>query len=328
MPLHRRQILALCTVPLGTFAGLAGFTGPAQAEDFPSRPITLVVPFVPGGNVDVTARSVAPALGQVLRQPVIVTNKGGAGGAIGAQFVAQSEPNGYTLLITVPDTLTIVPQMFKTNYRVDSFQSIGSVSTTTPLLVVKKDSRFPDVAAFLAQAKAAPGTLTVAHAGLGSASHLALMQFANAAKVSLNMVAYQGSGPALIDVLGGQVDAAVDQMTSSLAHLRSGGLRALAAMSRGRDPLLPEVPTLHEAGVDFDVVTTLGIFAPAGLPTATVQVLDAALARALADEQVRSRLSAVGSNAQASSATAFQQLLLRENERAIAMAKAGNLLAK
>jgi tripartite-type tricarboxylate transporter receptor subunit TctC len=322
MTLKRREFLAAGLA----LCGATYFTG-ARADAFPRRSITLIVPFVPGGNVDSTARSVAPALGRILKQSIIVYNRAGAGGAIGAGFVAQSDPNGYTLLITVPDTLTIVPQMVKTPYQFDSFQSIGSVATTTPLLVVRDGSPFKNMAQFLSAARTKPGSISVAHDGPGSTSQLALMQFANAAGIKLNMIPYQGSGPALIDVLGGQVDAAVDQMTSSLAHLRAHQLRALAVMSSARDPLVPDVPTLHEAGVQFDLTTTLGIFAPAAVPPGVVATLNAALVGALADDQVKSRLLAIGSVARSSSAAAFQQILVQANERAKVMAKAGMLVS-
>jgi tripartite-type tricarboxylate transporter receptor subunit TctC len=295
------------------------------AADFPQRPITLVVPFSPGGNVDSTARISGQSLGAILKQPVIVLNKPGAGGAIGASYVAKADPDGYTLLITVPDTLTIVPRMMATPYKIDSFRPVGTVATTTPLLVVRSDSRFKTIQDFLAAADAKPGSILVAHDGPGSASQLALLRFGKAANRRFNVVPYQGSSPALIDLLGGQVDAAVDQMTSSLSYLKGGQLRALAVMSRSRDPLLPDVPTMEEAGVNFNVITTLGIYAPAGVPDAIIDTLDQALLKALADGELQNRLHSIGSNALGSSAEGFREQMRDEDKRAQMMEAAGLL---
>jgi tripartite-type tricarboxylate transporter receptor subunit TctC len=297
----------------------------SAAAEFPQRAITLVVPFSPGGNVDSTARISGESLGRVLQQPVIVLNKPGAGGAIGAGYVAKADPDGYTLLITVPDTLTIVPRMMTTPYKMDSFRPVGTVATTTPLLVVRSDSRFKTIQDFLAAADAKPGSILVAHDGPGSASQLALLQFGKAANRKFNMVPYQGSAPALIDLLGGQIDAAVDQMTSSLSYLKGGQFRALAVMSRNRDLLLPDVPTLQEAGVNFNVTTTLGIYAPAGVPDAIIDRLDQALVKALADGDLQNRLHLIGSNALKSSAESFREQMLREDKRAQTMEEAGLL---
>jgi tripartite-type tricarboxylate transporter receptor subunit TctC len=298
----------------------------SAAAEFPQRAITLVVPFSPGGNVDSTARIAGQSLGTALRQPVVVLNKPGAGGAIGAGYVAKADPDGYTLLITVPDTLTIVPRMITTSYKMDNFTPVGTVATTTPLLVVRSDSRFKTIQDFLATADAEPGSILVAHDGPGSASQLALLQFAKAANRTFNMVPYQGSTPALIDLLGGQVDAAVDQMTSSLSYLKGGQIRALAVMSHNRDPLLPDVPTLEEAGVNFDVTTTLGIYAPADVPGTIIDTLDQALMKVLADGELQNRLHSIGSNARKSSAENFREQMLREDKRAQTM-EAGGLLA-
>jgi tripartite-type tricarboxylate transporter receptor subunit TctC len=297
----------------------------SAAADFPQRPITLVVPFSPGGNVDSTARISGQSLGAILKQPVIVLNKPGAGGAIGASYVAKADPDGYTLLITVPDTLTIVPRMMATPYKMDSFRPVGTVASTTPLLVVRSDSRFKTIQDFLAVADAKPGSILVAHDGPGSASQLALLQFGKAANRKFNVVPYQGSTPALTDLLGGQVDAAVDQMTSSLSYLKSDQMRALAVMSRSRDPLLPDVPTMEEAGVHFNVTTTLGIYAPADVPNAIIDTLDQALSKALADDGLQDRLHSIGSNALKSSAESFREQMREEDKRAQTMEAAGLL---
>ncbi|SHI03928.1 Bug family tripartite tricarboxylate transporter substrate binding protein [Bradyrhizobium erythrophlei] len=318
MIIDRRVLFAVASIFLASVDGSA-------ATEFPQRAITLVVPFSPGGNVDSTARIAGLSLGTVLKQPIVVLNKPGAGGAIGASYVAKADPDGNTLLITVPDTLTIVPRMMTTSYKMDSFRPVGTVATTTPLLVVRSDSRFKTIQDFLSAAEAKPGSILVAHDGPGSASQLALLQFAKAANRSFNLVPYQGSAPALTDLLGGQVDAAVDQMTSSLSYLKGGQMRALAVMSRDRDPLLPDVPTLEEAGVNLNVMTTLGIYAPAGVPDAIVDTLEQALVKALGNGELQNRMHSIGSNALKSSAKNFREQMLGEDKRAQAMEAAGLL---
>lgn len=323
MNLSRRAFVATA-LAFGAMAAAGG----ASAADYPDRTITMVVPFSPGGNVDATARIVSLALGGALGQPVVILNRPGAGGATGAAYVAKSEPNGYTLLFTVPDTLTIVPRMVRTPYQLSDFQAIGSVATTTPLLVVGKDSRFKTIKDFVAAAKAQPGVITIGHAGVGSTSQLALLQFAKAANIQLNLVPYPGSAPALVDLIGGQIDSAVDQMTSSLPHLKAGGLRALAVMSQSRNTLLPDVSTLHEAGIGFDLVTTVGIYAPAGTPGAIVEKLHTVLNKVLSDDSIKSQLEVLGSFASATSIADFNRQLLAEDTRAQGLLDNGMLAEK
>jgi tripartite-type tricarboxylate transporter receptor subunit TctC len=320
--MKRRQVL-ISTAALLAAAPLVR----AQAPKFPTRPITLVVPFAPGGNIDVVARSIAPALQQQLGQNVIVDNRAGGGGVVGATMVANAPADGHTLLVTTPNAIVVLPVMTKTPYKPDAFVAIGSLSTTSLVIDVRaNDTRFKDVAALLAYARANPGKLTAGHAGPGTTSHLALNQLADAARCQLTLVPYKGSAPALTDLMGGQIDMMVDQLTSSTPHLQSGALRALAVMSRERDPTIANVPTLRESGLaDFEATTATGLLAPAATPKAVVDVLNAALAKVLADEQVKSRMLAVGSVAHGGPPKEFQQVLAREESNAQAMAKAGKL---
>lgn len=301
----------------------------ASAQSFPSKPITLIVPFAPGGNLDVVARTLAPAMERVLGQAVVVDNKAGAGGALGATLVARAPADGHTLLVSTPNALVVLPQMTKTSYKLDNFQPVGLAATTALVIVVKStDTRFKDIAALLDYIRANPGKSSMGHAGLGTTNHVALMQMEDAARFKLNIIPYKGGAPALVDLIGGQVDAVLDQLSSSAPHIQSGALRALAVLSRERDPALPNVPTLREAGlVDFEATTAAGLLAPAGTPVAIIEALNAALRKALAEEAVRTRLAVVGSVARPSSAQEFGQLLAQEDSRAQALAKAGKLKA-
>jgi tripartite-type tricarboxylate transporter receptor subunit TctC len=311
---------------IATLTLLAACAIPALAQPFPARPVTLVVPFAPGGNLDVVARTLAPALGQALGQPVIVDNRAGAGGAIGATHVARAQADGHTLLVSTPNALVVLPLMSKTGYSLADFSPVGLMATTPLVLVVRSQGPYGSVDALLSAVRAKPGRITAGHAGPGTTNHVALLQLEQAGGLRLNAVPYKGSAPALTDLLGGQIDLVVDQLTSSAAHIQAGSLRAVAVMSRERDPALPQVPTLRAAGLrDFDAVTATGLLAPAGTPRQAIDTLNAALRKALSDESVRQRLAAVGSPGQASSPQQWAERLRKEEAAAQQLAAAGRL---
>ena len=189
----------------------------AAAQTYPTKTITLVVPFAPGGNVDVIARSIAPSLAKVTGQSVVVENKAGAGGAIGSAYVARAEPDGHTLLVATTNTISVLPYMLKTPpYKADSFEPVGLAAVSPLVLVVRKDDkRFPNAKAVLQAAKNAPGLVSVGHAGQGTSNHIAILRMEDATKASFNVIPYKGSAPALTDLMGGQIDFVVDQITSS-----------------------------------------------------------------------------------------------------------------
>ncbi len=323
--MKRRHILGRATA-----LALAPCVGGAHAQKFPSKTLTLVVPFAPGGNLDVVARTLAPALERVLGKSVIVDNRAGAGGSIGAAYVARANADGHTLLISTPNAIAVLPQVVKVPYRLDSFQPVGLVATTSLVIVVRaSDSRIPDIGALLAKARANPDAVTTGHAGPGTTNHIAILQLEAAGRLKLNAVPYRGSAPALTDLMGGQIDLVVDQLTSSAPHIRAGTLRVLAVMSRERDPALPNVPTLREAGLaDFDATTATGLLAPAGTAQESVQVLNAALRKALDEDSVKNRLLSVGSVARVSSPQEWGSQLQQEASGATALAKAGKLKAE
>lgn len=298
----------------------------AFAQKFPQKTVTLVVPFAPGGNLDVVARTLAPALGQILGQSVIVDNRAGAGGAIGVSYVARAQPDGYTLLMSTPNAIVVLPLMTKTTYALNNFTPIGLVATTPQVMVVNGKGPYADITAVLAAARAKPGQIAAGHAGPGTTNHLAMLQFEQAGKLSLNAVPYKGSAPALMDLIGGQIDIVVDQLSSSTAHIQSGALRAVAVMSRERDPALPNVPTLREAGLaNFEAVTATGLLAPAGTPQEVVDIVNSALHKALADNAVKQRLASIGSPGQASTQAEWQAMFRKEEASAKVLAAGGKL---
>jgi len=279
------------------------------AQTYPSKTITLVVPFAPGGNVDVIARSIAPSLAKVTGQSVVVENKAGAGGAIGSTYVARAEPDGHTLLVATTNTISVLPYMLKTPpYKPDSFEPVGLAAVSPLVLVVRKDDkRFPNAKAVLQAAKNTPGSVSVGHAGQGTSNHIAILRMEDATKASFNVIPYKG-------LMGGQIDFVVDQITSSKPFVDSGSLKILAVLSKDRDPGLPDSPTLREAmGVDLDASTTAGILAPLGTPPAVIKSLNASLRKAIDDSGVRGRLRVLGSTARSSSTQEWAAMLNQES---------------
>jgi len=269
----------------------------AFAQEFPNRPVRIVVPWPPAGNVDITARTVAPALGEALGQPVIVENRAGASGRIGTEAVAKSAPDGYTLLLGSSGTITAGPAVWK-NLGFDplrDFAAVGPIQSVPIVLTVAPKTPVASYAEYAALANAKPGQLTVASAGNGSSNHLAIELLMRQASLKLVHVPYKGSGPALTDLIGSQVQSMMDQLTASIGHIREGRIRALAISSAKRSAQLPDVPTLDELGVKgYEAATFTGLFAPAGTPQAVVERLSQSLRKALANPAVRERYQAMG----------------------------------
>ena len=303
----------------------------AQAQSFPSRSLTLVVPFAPGGNVDVVARAIAPERSQSLGPSVVVENKAGAGGSIGSTYVSRAEPDGYTLLVATTNTIGVLPNMLKVPpYKVDSFQPV-TLAAISPLVIVvrKDDKRFPDAKALFSSAKATPNTISVGHAGQGTSNHIAILRLEDVSHLSFNVIPYKGSAPGLTDLMGGQLDFVVDQITSSKPFVDAGTLRVLAVFSKERDPGLPDAPTLKEAaGIDLEVNTTSGILAPPGLPASTLQILNAAFKKALDKPSVKGRLSSVGSIALSSTPQEWTAMLNQEYSSAQKLVQSGKIKAE
>lgn len=251
---------------------------------YPDRPIRLIVPFAPGGNIDVTARIIAPGLTEQLGQPVVVDNRGGAGSRIGTEIVAKAAPDGYTLLLGSSGSLTVNPAFAATpTYDpLRDFAPTSLVAVVPILLVVHPSLPVRTTREFIALAKAKPGTVMMASAGIGSNTHLTGELFQVIAGINLTHVPYKGGGPALIDLLGGQTHCIFDQVSTSAPHVSAGKLRGIAVASAKRSAMLASVPTMEEAGVrGFEASTYTGVFLPSATPKEIVNRVYAALLKVL-----------------------------------------------
>jgi tripartite-type tricarboxylate transporter receptor subunit TctC len=303
----------------------------AAAQDFPNRPLHLIVPWPPSGNVDITARAVAPALGDALGQQVVVENRPGAAGRIGTEAVAKSPADGYTLLLGSSGTITAGPAVWKTLAfdPLKDFVAIGPIQSVPIVLTVAPKTAVRSYAEYVALAKQRPGQLTIASAGSGSSNHLAIELLMRQADLKLLHVPYKGSGPALTDLMGSQVESMMDQLTASLGHIREGRIRALAISSARRSPLLPEVPTLDELGVKgYEAATFTGIFAPSGTPRATVEKLAAALRKAMSRDDVRERYRAMGVDVMEMGQPEFAAYVRTDYEKWRKVARDGNIVVE
>ena len=278
-------------------AALVMLPGPTFAQPFPNHPIRLIVPFPPGGPTDIVARPLAQMLSEALAQPVIVDNRGGAGGSIGADAVAKAPPDGYTLLMGTVGTHAINPTLFrKLPYdAAKDFTPLGLIAMAPVAVVVPAGSPYGSVAELVAAAKAKPGSIIFGSAGNGTPGHLTGQMFAKAAGVELRHVPYKGSAPGVTDLLGGQIPLMFDPVQSILQHVRSGKLRALAVSSRERSSVLPQVPTLNEAGLKgFEATAWWALYAPAGLPLAVAAKLGAEARRIVSSDAFREKMIEVG----------------------------------
>jgi len=269
----------------------------ALAQDFPNHPVKIVVPWPPGGNVDITARTLQQAFSEALGQAVIVDNRAGAGGTIGTAAVTKSPADGYTLLLGSSGTVTSGAAVFK-NLSYDPLKDlvpIGPIQYVAMVLSAAPKTPVSNFKEYAAYARSKPGQVSIASAGTGSSNHLALELMMHQANLKLVHIPYKGSGPAINDLLGSQVESMMDQMTASIEHIRNGRIKPLGVTAKVRSPLLPNVPTLDEQGLTgFEAGTFTGLFAPAGTPPAVLEKLHAALQKALANETVRSRYLSMG----------------------------------
>jgi tripartite-type tricarboxylate transporter receptor subunit TctC len=307
---HRLAVLALL--------GMAALAGPALAQNFPTHPIRIVIAFPPGGPTDLVGRLLADKMKDALGQSVIIENKAGANGAIGADMVAKSEPDGHTIFLTTAGAVTITPGM-RNNLPYDTlrdFAPITLVVHNTTVLVVSPE-RSPNSAGELAAlAKEKPGQIPFASTGLGSMPHLALELFQSAGRMSFLHVPYRGAAPALNDLLGGQVQAFFADAPVLMPHIESGKIKALAVASAMRNPKLPNVPTLAEVGFpDTQADNWYGLLAPARTPVPVLARLHAAATAAINDPGVKEKLVQVGAIPAPTSPQEFGQLLRSELER-------------
>jgi putative tricarboxylic transport membrane protein len=279
-----------------TGLALAAVAAAAASQDYPNKPITIVVPFAAGGPTDTVARLIAQSMTTNLKQQVIVENAGGAGGTIGANKVAKAKPDGYTLLLHHIGHTTAPSLYRKLPYDAQNdFEPIGLVTDVPMTIISKKDFPPKDMKELVAYIKANKDKVTYANAGLGAASHLCGMLFMAAIQTELTTVPYKGTAPAMNDLLGGQVDFMCDQTTNTTGQIKAGKVKVYAVTTPKRVPSLPDVPTMQESGfANFDVAVWHGLYAPKGTPKPVIDRLTQALQAAVKDPNVKARLAELG----------------------------------
>ena len=301
----------------------------AQAQTFPSKPITLVVPFGPGSGTDTVARLVGQHLSAALGQSVVVENKAGANGVLAAQYVARATPDGYTLLVATNTTHSANPAGMIKNVPYDAvkdFTPVGRIGNYIFALVVTPDIPAKTLAEFIAYAKANPGKVNFGSAGAGTASHITGEYFARAAGIALVHIPYKGTGPALTDLLGGHIPMAFAPVPASHSNVAAGKLRALAVTSTARSGLLPDVPTIAESGIaGFDASLFYGLAAPAGTPRPIIDKLNKALRDALAAEEVKRQLGNDGTEIMPGSPEDYAALIDEDEKKWAQLVKASGV---
>src|SRR6476469_7447296 len=277
---------------------LAGMSG-AQAQDYPTRTVTIIVPFAAGGPADITGRIVAEIFTRHLGQSFVVENVGGAGGTTGALRAARAAADGYTILSGHLGTNALAPAFYPAlGYDPQKdFEPIGLSAEYPELLVVRKDFPANNLKEFVAYAKSNASKLNVGHAGLGSVSYIGCLLLNSAIGIKPTMVPFTGTAPVLNAMLGGQIDYECDPVLGTLEHVRAGTVKALAVAAKKRSPLLPDVPTSHEQGLpEFDIAPFYAVFVPSGTPQAVVEKLADALSKGLDEEVVQKRLTDLGAD--------------------------------
>ena len=275
--------------------GAAFLAAPAYAQDYPTRPITVVVPFPAGGPSDVVARIVAEHMSRSLGQQLVIENVGGAGGTIGSGRVAAAAPDGYTLLAGSMGSHVAAPVLTPNiKYSAADFAPIGPTAHSPAVIVARKDFPAKDLKEFVAHLKKDGAAVKQAHGGVGASSHMACVLFNSTAGIKPTAVPYKGTGPAMNDLIGGHVDTFCEQSVSVTQQVSGGAIKAYAVSAAERLAALPNVPTAKESGVDYQMSIWAGIFAPKGTPAAVIDKLGGALDKALDDKSVIERLNKLG----------------------------------
>ena len=298
--------------------GVCGNVDIARAQTYPNRTITLVVPFPPGGSTSIVGRLIADKMSQLLGQSIVVDNRGGAGGTVGTKAVTKSEPDGYTLLLGYTGTLAIGPSLYR-NVGYDprkDFAPIGMIGNAPSSLVVHPSFAVKSVAELIAYAKANPGKVNFGSAGVGTVGHITGEYFARAAGIQIVHIPYKGTGPAMSDLLGGHIPISFSPVATTSGNVKAGLLRALAVTSINRSKLLPDVPTMIEAGVPgFDASLVYGLVAPAGTPPAVIERLNKALRDALVSEDVTKQLELDGTVITASTPEQYADFIDKDEKK-------------
>jgi tripartite-type tricarboxylate transporter receptor subunit TctC len=305
---------------------------PAQAQTWPSKPVRIVVPFPPGGTTDIVARSIGVELQRMWQHAVVIENRPGAGGNIGADLVAKAAPDGYTLLMGTVGTHAINKALFEQNGAkmpfdpAKDFVPITLAAGVPNVMVINPKLPVNTVAEFIAYAKAWPGQLNMASSGNGTSIHLSGELFKTVTGVYMVHFPYRGSAPAITDLIAGNMNVMFDNLPSALPHIKSGRLKALAVTSRTRSPALPDVPTIEEAAglKGFDASSWFGLFAPAGTPRTIVDKIQADVAKALAQPEVRERFIAQGADPGGNTPDQFAAFIRAETDKWTRVVKFSN----
>jgi tripartite-type tricarboxylate transporter receptor subunit TctC len=302
---------------------------PAAADDYPARPVRLIVPFPPGGSNDVVGRMIATQLSERLGKQVVVDNRAGAGGVIGSEIAAKSPPDGYTLLV-VSIAHAVNPWLYKLNYDpIKAFAPVAILATGPNVLAVNPSLPVNSVKELVALAKQKPGELQYASAGVGSFQHLGGELFKLTAGVDILHVPFKGGGPAMIDVIGGHTKIVFSSLVQTTPHLRSGKLKALATGGAQRNSILPDVPTVKEAGVpDYEAVNWWGIVAPAGTPAAVVERLRKEISTVQESPETQKQFVNEGASVIQMTLPQFAAFMQAEMDKWGRVVKAGNIKAE
>jgi tripartite-type tricarboxylate transporter receptor subunit TctC len=305
-----RIVLVLCLVA-------AGFSPAAYPQKYPERPIRLIVPFAPGGTSDLLGRVVGAKLAEALGQTVVVDNRGGAGGSLGAALAAQSPADGYTLLVPhvgLAFNETLYPK--RTYDAVRDFAPVSKLGETPNSVGVNNNFPVKSVKELVALARKQPGRINYGSAGVGSAAHLAMALLEHAAGVSFNHVPYKGGGPSMIATTAGEVDFSMPAFPTSVPHIKAGRMRIIAVTGAAREPTMPDVPTVAESGVPgYEFGIWFAMFAPAATPKAIVTRLNQEIVKALSTAEMRDQLYKVGVNAGSSTPDELGKLLKTDVQR-------------
>ncbi len=307
----------------------AGMIGPANADSFPTQPIRLVVGFPPGGINDIVARVVGQKLSASLGQQVVVDNRAGAGGTIGADLVAKAAPDGYTLLLGSVSNVAMAPSQYKSlpYAPTKDFAPVALLAAAPNVLVVNPSFQVKSVKDLIALAKEKPGEITYASAGNGTSNHLTVELLKVLADIDLVHVPYKGDNPAVTDVLGGQVPMVFPTLPVALPHIKTGKLKAIAVSSEKRSTLMPDLPTVAESGglPEFAVSVWVGILAPAGTPDGIVQRLNTELSRIVSEPETREKLASLGAEPATMKPAEFAAYIRSETEKWSKVAKSAKI---
>jgi tripartite-type tricarboxylate transporter receptor subunit TctC len=295
--------------------GVLAMSAPAAAQTYPTRPITLVVPFAPGGSASTAARSVADKMGELLGQQIVIDNRGGAGGTVATRSVAKAAPDGYTLMVVTSATVGTSPSLFQ-NLGYDprkDFDPIGLIAATPNLIAVHPSFPARSLAELIKIGKETATPIPYGSPGTGTLNHLTVELIAYRNGMKLAHVPYKGAGPALNDLLGGHIGVLISAIPNSHSHILAGTIRGLGVTGAKRSPLLPEVPTFAEAGLPgYDVPLRWGMAAPAGTPRPIIEKLNSALNAALATDEVRQRLALEGAEPAPTTPQEYAAIIDRE----------------